>query len=143
MNNFNFKSYDNSKQTISYCEVDKCPAVIKLREQLEAYKMEAEEGKEINAELKAENEELKKCYKNNSALLDFEETNTTKLVNKVMKLEQTLTEIKEIAETQQSWNECNMKFTETESEDDIFAYNWSALKQILQKISECEATNER
>ena len=30
-----------------------------LKEQLEAYKMEAEEGKEINAELKAENEELK------------------------------------------------------------------------------------
>lgn len=30
-----------------------------LLEQLEAYKMEAEEGKEINAELKAENEKLK------------------------------------------------------------------------------------
>lgn len=59
--------------------------------------IEFEEGKEINAELKAENEELKKCYKNNSALLDFKETNTTKLVNKVMKLEQTLAEIKNIA----------------------------------------------
>ena len=58
MNNFNFKSYDTSKQSISYCEVDKCKAVIKLREQLEAYKMEAEEGKEINAELKAENKHL-------------------------------------------------------------------------------------
>lgn len=71
-----------------------------LKEQLEAYKMEAEEGKEINAELKAENEELKKCYKNNSALLDFEETNTTKIVNKVMKLEKTLTEIKELCKRQ-------------------------------------------
>ena len=51
-------------------------------------------------------------------------------------LYQTLQEIKEIAETQQSWNEWNRQFSETESEDDIFAYNWSALKQILQKISE-------
>ena len=33
--------------------------VDQLKEQLEAYKMETEEGKEINAELKAENEELK------------------------------------------------------------------------------------
>ena len=61
---FNFNSYGNSKQSISYCEVDKCPAVIKLREQLEAYKMEAEEGKEINAELKAENEELRQILWN-------------------------------------------------------------------------------
>lgn len=52
------------------------------------------------------------------------------------KLKQTLTEIKEIAETQQVWNEWNRQLSETESEDDIFAYNWSALEQILQKISE-------
>ena len=32
-------------------------------EQLEAYKMEADEGKEINAELKAENDELKQRIK--------------------------------------------------------------------------------
>ena len=82
MNEFNFNSYGNSRQIISYCEVDKCDKVISL----------------------------KKC----------------------------LQEIKEIAETQQSWNELNRQFSETESEDDIFAYNWSALKQILQKISEVE-----
>lgn len=38
--------------------------VKELMEQLEAYKMEAEEGKEINAELKAENEELKEKVEN-------------------------------------------------------------------------------
>ena len=54
------------------------------------------------------------------------------------RLKQTLAEIKKIAETQQSWNEWNRQFSETESEDDIFAYNWSALKQILQVIKECE-----
>lgn len=52
------------------------------------------------------------------------------------KLKQTLTDIVKIAEEQQSWNELNMKHSETESEDDIFAYNWSALKQILQKVRE-------
>ena len=72
-------------------------------------------------QLKAENEELKKCYKNNSALLDFEETNTTKLVNKVMKLSKTLAEIKEIAEKQ-----C------------VCGVDCIDMKQILQKISEVE-----
>lgn len=55
------------------------------------------ELKEEIKQLKKEIEELKKCYKNNSTLLDFEETNTTKLVNKVMKLEEILTEIKKFA----------------------------------------------
>ena len=39
---FNFKSYDNSKQSISYCEVDKCKAVIKLKEQLDKKEQECE-----------------------------------------------------------------------------------------------------
>ena len=34
MNGFNFNSFGNSKQTISYCEVDKCKAVIKLKQAL-------------------------------------------------------------------------------------------------------------
>ena len=90
-------------------------------------------GKYCNAEkcqqldqLKAENDELKKCYKNNSALLDFEETNTTKLVNKVMKLEKTLTEIKEIAENAYCLTNATNK--------DMAQF----AKQILQKISEVE-----
>lgn len=75
-----------------------------------------------NDQLKAENEELKRCYKNNLALLDFEETNTTKLVNKVMKLEKTLAEIKEFVENEMTQN------------GDTYI--------ILQKISECEVENE-
>lgn len=35
---FNFNSYDNSKQSISYCEVNKCNAVIKLRKCLQEIK---------------------------------------------------------------------------------------------------------
>jgi FtsZ-binding cell division protein ZapB len=45
---FNFNSYDTSKQSISYCEVDKCKAVINLKEQLD--------------QLKAENEQLKQAH---------------------------------------------------------------------------------
>lgn len=115
MNNFNFKSYDNSKQTISYCEVDKCPAVIKLKEQLEAYKMEAEEGKEINAELKAENEELKEKNRQLTILgMDLNQSNevlrksffaTDKSRDywreQAEKHSKTLTEIKEIAKPHQ------------------------------------------
>ena len=40
---FNFNSYDNSKQSISYCEVDKCKAVIKLKKCLQEIKEIAEE----------------------------------------------------------------------------------------------------
>ena len=72
-------------------------------------------------------------------LLD-QEAETLRAGGIIYTLEKTLAEIKKIAETQQSWNEWNRQFSETESEDDIFAYNWSALKQILQKIS--EAINE-
>ena len=78
-------------------------------------------------QLKKNNEELRKCYKNNSALLDFEETNTTKLVNKVMKLEQTLIEIKDIAEA-------NIRIADLEGLNGV--YRRGLAKQILQKISE-------
>lgn len=46
MNEFNFKSYGNSNQTISYCEVDKCPAVIKLKKCLQEIKEIAEKARE-------------------------------------------------------------------------------------------------
>lgn len=67
---------------------------------------------------------LKKCYKNNLTLLDYEEANTTKLVNKVMKLEKTLTEIEEIAEYY----------------DDTYNLECKQLccTEILQKIKEME-----
>ena len=35
---FNFNSYDNSRQSISYCEVDKCKVVIKLKKCLQEIK---------------------------------------------------------------------------------------------------------
>lgn len=118
MNNFNFKSYDTIKQTISYCEVDKCPAVIKLREQLEAYKMEAEEGREINAELKADNEHLSEKEKEARHYLEEAE-----------KFKNCLTEIKEIAEI---INDRTM----------VASYICDHLDKILQKISECEINYE-
>ena len=70
-----------------------------LKEKCKKYGEINEQETKDYAELKAENEELKKCYKNNLKLLDDSDTNTTKLVNKVMKYEQALKEIKEIAES--------------------------------------------
>ena len=40
---FIFNSYDNSKQSISYCEVDKCKIVIKLKKCLQEIKEIAEQ----------------------------------------------------------------------------------------------------
>ena len=45
---FNFNSYDNSKQSISYYEVHKCKAVNKLKKSLQEIKNEAESLKLIN-----------------------------------------------------------------------------------------------
>ena len=93
-----------------------CEAVQnEYEQQLELKKEECNELKELNTRLDRQREAYWKGYQ---------------------KLDKALTEIKELAEVQQSWNEVNRQFSETESEDDIFAYNWSALKQILQKISE-------
>ena len=91
---------------------------------LETNELLQEKTKECT-NLKAENEELKKCYKNNSALLDFDETNTTKLVNKVMKLEQTLKEIKEIAQIACEKSVCDRKHCDYCSDG-----------RIIQKIKE-------
>ena len=101
-----------------------------LEEQLEAYKMEAEEGKEINAELKAENEELKEeinslvcsenCYKYKQA----------------EKLKQTLTEIKEIAE--KTLNMVDYKTYFKRDNKSLKQEGFKAIDQILEKISEVE-----
>lgn len=45
MNEFNFNSYDTSRQSISYCEVDKCKAVTKLKKCLQEIKEIAENNK--------------------------------------------------------------------------------------------------
>ena len=91
----------------------------KLCEQLEAYKMEAEEGKEVNAELKAENDELKE------ELEELKEENEYNEANAI-EFKQTLTEIKEIAENAYCLTNATNK--------DMAQF----AKQILQKISEVE-----
>ena len=77
------------KQIIIYkkeCYNEPHCSLNQVLEQLNAYKMEADEGKEINAELKAENKHLNDLL--NQALKELEKTR------------ETLTEIKEIAEQQ-------------------------------------------
>ena len=103
-----------------------------VSEQLEAYKMEAEEGKEINAELKAENDELKEEIDdlkeiiqrhdndNNALLSEFEDD----LVEYYRKYKECLTEIKEIAED---------FYLDGEHVKDKYL-----AQEILQKISEVE-----
>ena len=73
-----------------------CP---QAQEQLNAYKMEADEGKEINAELKAENETYKKILEDEDvqlALIEIRSGERHLWHNKADKLSKTLTEIKEI-----------------------------------------------
>ena len=60
MNEFNFNSYNNSNQTISYCEVDKCKAVIALHEQLDQLKAENEKLKQTLTEIKVLSQEVYK-----------------------------------------------------------------------------------
>ena len=97
-----------------------------LKEQLEAYIMEAEEGKEINAELKAQ-------------LLD-QEAETLKAGGIIHKLEQTLTEIKPILEFY-----ANSKMGEEQPDKTykimlsggyVMAYDPKPAREALQKISE-------
>jgi chromosome segregation ATPase len=120
-----------------------------LKEQLEAYKMEAEEGKEINAELKAELEQEKAlketylaCYKAKHEDIEGELFNlkadndelkdlNTRLDNQretywkgYQKLKQTLTEIKKI-----------IHFNKTNR---LSGGACISIEQILQKISEVE-----
>ena len=107
----------------------------KAKEQeCEAYKMEAEEGKEINAELKAENEKLEEQLELNTAnavVID--------MAQRLYKLKQTLTEIKEIVEhciNQDICTFCDYSDRCYIEDEEIPTYD--VCKLILQKISECE-----
>ena len=136
------------KQIIIYkkeCYNEPHCSLNQVLEQLNAYKMEADEGKEINAELKAENDELKNKIFRYEELLKHsamaQNTYTAEEVNTIAsgikfvgnsliaeennKLHKTLTEIKEIS---------NRIYSE------VITKNWQSLlaKQILQKISEVE-----
>ena len=114
-----------------------CPTVgtarrltLSLKEQLEAYKMEAEEGKEINAELKAENEGLK-----NAVMQKCPQCGEVYLNPIGAKLYNTLAEIKEIAE---SVTGCGSKCETCEADGYCADCEDEILKQILQKIIEVE-----
>jgi predicted transcriptional regulator len=99
---------------------------LKRKEQeCEAYKMEAEEGKEINAELKAELEQEKAWHKTSDEISKANSKYTAKL-------KQTLTEIKETAE----------KAREDLYTCESIIYADDDLREILQKISECEVVYE-
>ena len=116
----------------------------KLQQQLEAYKMEAEEGKEINAELKAELEQEKNWHKTSDEISKVNSEYTAKL-------KQTLTEIKPILELY-----ANSKMGE-EQQDGTYKLSggiWDGLgictttydpkpaREGLKKISECEVEDE-
>ena len=145
MNEFIFKSYGNSKQSISYCEVDKCKAVVELKQQLDQLKANndalfkaIEEVNKINKKLEAENERLKKeirlydcidkwgteqchcaCRCLGNEFCDAAE-------EKMKNIKQTLAEINRMAEN-------TYCLTNTTNKD---MANFS--KQIFQKISEVE-----
>ena len=111
------------------CENHKCDLKIireleqKLKDkeqECEAYKMEAEEGKEINAELKAENEELK-------GVVDENFLHALEEQDRADKYFKTLTEIKEIAEN--VIKNVSDRCIETTP-------MYGVHKQILQKINE-------
>lgn len=129
-------------------------------QEYEVYKMEAEEGKEINAELKAENEKLKKkqvcglrpelkyiidkiCCKYNIEAKNYHEK-IVEIINNLDKYEQVLTEIKEIAEEQIPYLDIDKAKTITEVEYDYAGkiYNLEQrMYKILQKISEVKNAN--
>jgi methionine synthase II (cobalamin-independent) len=126
-----------------------CPyKQLKRKEQeCEAYKMEAEEGKEINAELKAENEQLKnfhinlvgvkECEIRELAELKADNKHLNDLLNQALKeLEQSREAIEKIKELiQKEINDC-------EHCDDCASCEYNCCtKQILQIISEVENEN--
>lgn len=123
----------SSDSVCCYCKNLTC---YKLEEQLEAYKMEAEEGKEINAELKAENDELKRLIaKQKNAKIQL-----SKLKDKQYKefcdMKQTLIEIKKVCNSVENIENVNSLY------DAKLSGMYLQANKILQKIKECEAENE-
>lgn len=91
-----------------------------LKEQLEAYKMEAEEGKEINAELKADNKHLNDLL--NQALKELEQSR------------EAIEKIKEIAK--EHVPRCDIPSYECNYECDCEMCHYRDLSQILQICDE-------
>ena len=146
------------KQIIIYkkeCYNEPYCSLNQVLEQLEAYKMEAEEGKEINAELKAENEELTTINARLLGRLEVDEKDTSLVFNldkelrqkekefytaiqKVVKFKETLTEIKEICKNN---DELKGDFNLVDC-DKYKLGKHNLANRILQKISECEGNDE-
>ena len=131
-------------------KVNKCK-YYKLYKQLKAKEQECEELKEdrerwksnfngkVSAieellqqldQLKTENEELKEEIKHYKQIAQYHGNLSVKYTNKSAKLKQTLTEIKEFAEKQ------------VKRAPDGETFSRPEIKQILQKISECEVNND-
>ena len=102
--------------------------------------MQAEEGKEINAELKAENEQLKRQHEGDKGLITSTGKMNYQLLQEYDKLKTTLTEIKEIAEKAKKdiCNNCGWRNTDSCDPTD---YTCGEFIKILQKISECEGND--
>jgi uncharacterized protein (DUF1499 family) len=110
---------------------------LKRKEQeCEAYKMEAEEGKEINAELKAEILSLKRGIE---IAKEFDKTEIEKQIRSIKKLTKTLTEIKEIAEANKNYI---YVLPSSSVAGDSLEFSFEFTKNILQKISECEVNDD-
>lgn len=108
-----------------------------LKEQLEAYKMEAEEGREINAELKAEKEKIEQCIIEQNRLVVGMTKEIETLTFKKYELLQTLTEIEKLAIQGNVYcidyniDDCEKCIKQSDCKITLF-------KQILQIISEVE-----
>ena len=97
---FNFNSFGNSKQTISYCEVDKCKVVIELKQQLNQLKAELhhkteyiQEQREIINQYSKEIEMYKKCQGKRASKREEELKADNKHLNGL--LDQALKELEE------------------------------------------------
>ena len=122
------------KQIIIYkkeCYNEPYCSLNQVLEQLNAYKMEADEGKEINAELKAENDDLKKEINNKYSVSNF---NVIFMREHIHNLKQTLAEIKEICNNN---DELKGDFNLVDC-DKYKLGKHNLANKILQKISEVE-----
>ena len=151
MNEFNFKSYGNSNQTISYCEVDKCKAVVELKQQLDQLKAENEELTKYKSLFEKTRNLYNEARMHNYELLDEIKDLKDSIKRTICqsecykhkeadKLKQTLTEIKPILEFY-----ANSKMGEEQpdrtykimcSGDYIMVYDPKPAREALQKISE-------
>ena len=125
------------------CFVKKLLLKLKRKEQeCEAYKMEAEEGKEINAELKAENEKLKQYKASKQASYESMQREWNEAKNEIKQLKAENEELKETISDKEKWlSEIEIKNSEywKEKYADLhirYGNRIEEYKQALQEIKE-------